>query len=77
MKKRKRLLGTVKKVIKPVLAHEPEKVEIKIHEADELYQEIRIENAVTDENGKAERLKQGENVDIVVEADPGSEEPQP
>jgi len=77
MKKRKKLLGTVKKVIKPVVAHEPEKVEIQIPEADELYQEIRIENVVTDEKGKKDRLQQGEDVDIVVEANPGFDKPQP
>ena len=77
MKKRKKLLGTVKKVIKPVSPHEPEKVEIQIHEADDLYKEIRIENVVTDEKGKKDSLKLGEDVDIVVEADPGSDKPKP
>jgi len=73
--KRKKLQGSVKKVIKPVLSNEPEKVEIEIHEADELYKEIRIENVVTDEKGKKDSLKQGEDVEIVVKADPGSDKP--
>jgi len=68
--KRKKLHGSVKKIIKPILRNEPEKAEIQIDEADELYKEIRIENVVTDEKGKKDILKQGEDVDIVVETDP-------
>lgn len=69
-KKRKKLHGSVKKIIRPVLPNEPEKAEIQIDEADDLYKEIRIENVVTDEKGKEGILKQGEDVDIVLEADP-------
>ena len=69
-KKRKKLHGSVKKVIRPVLPHEPEKAEIVIDEADDLYKEIRVENVVTDEKGEKDSLKQGEDVDIVVEVDP-------
>jgi hypothetical protein len=54
--------------IKPV-ANEPEKVEIEVDEAEDLYREIRIENVVTDENGEQARLKPGAKVDVVVEAD--------
>ncbi|HEV2730452.1 MAG TPA: hypothetical protein VGV15_10520 [Terriglobales bacterium] len=68
-KKRKKLLGTVEKVIKPIATSEPEKAEIGIKGADDLYREIRIENVVTDENGEKSRLKLGAQVDIVVEAD--------
>ena len=69
-KKRKKLHGSVKKIIRPVLPNEPEKAEIQIDEADDLYKEIRIENVVTDEKGEKGSLKQGEDVDIVLEADP-------
>lgn len=69
-KKRKRLHGSVKKVIRAALPNETEKAEIQIEEADVLYKEIRIENVVTDEDGKKDVLKQGEDVDIVVETDP-------
>jgi hypothetical protein len=48
MKKRKKLHGTVQKLIKPVLPAQPEKAQINIEEADELYREIRIENTLTD-----------------------------
>ena len=67
-KKRKNLHGRVKRVITPV-ANEPEKAEIEIDEADDLYREIRIENVVTDEIGEQARLKPGAKVDVVVQAD--------
>ena len=69
-KKRKKLHGSVKKIITPVLPNEPEKAEIQIDEADDLYKEIRIENVVTDEKGEKDILEPGEDVDIVLEADP-------
>jgi len=68
-KQRKKLRGTVEKVIKPVVAGQAEKAQIDVHEADPLYKEIRIENAVTDENGKKAHLRQGAEVDVIVEAD--------
>ena len=68
-KKRKKLQGTVQKVIKPVVPNRPEKAQIGIHDADELYREIRIENEVVDENGEKAKLKPGAEVDIIVEAD--------
>jgi len=68
-KKRKRLHGIVKKVIKPVALDDPEKAEISIKEADDLYREIRIENILTDENDEKVSLKPGADVDIVLEAD--------
>jgi len=68
-KKRKTLRGTVQKVIQPVLSGEPEKAEIRVEEADELYREIRIENVMTEESGQKVSLKKGANVDIVIEAD--------
>ena len=61
--------GTVQRIIKPVVPSEPEKAEINIHDADDLYREIRIENAVVDENGEKSQLKAGAQVDIIVEAD--------
>lgn len=68
-KKRKKLHGTVQKVIKPNFDHEKEKAEIAIEEADELYREIRVENILTDGDGREVRLKPGAEVDVVVEAD--------
>lgn len=68
-KKRKKLTATVKKIIKSYSPDEPEKAEVVIHEADPLYREIRIENVVKDEKGQEARLRQGAQVDVVVEAD--------
>jgi hypothetical protein len=61
--------GTVKKIVKSPDPSVPEKAEIEVHEADELYKEIRIENAVEDEHGKKAKLKEDADVDVVVEAD--------
>jgi hypothetical protein len=68
-KKRKKLSGTVEKIIKPVAPNEPEKAQIGVNEADALYREIRIENAVVDEHGQEARLRAGAQVDLIVEAD--------
>jgi hypothetical protein len=68
-RKRKKLQGTVEKVIKPAFPSQPEKAQIDIQGADDLYREIRIENEVTGEDGKKARLKPGAEVDIIVEAD--------
>jgi len=68
-RKRKRLRGTVEKIIKPGFSGEPEKAQIDIQDADELYREIRVDNVVTDEKGEEAQLKPGAEVDIIVEAD--------
>ena len=68
-KKRKKLEGTVQKIIKPAMPSQPEKAQIDIEGADELYREIRIENEVTGENGEKVRLKPDAAVDVIVEAD--------
>jgi hypothetical protein len=62
--------GVVQKIIEPRVPHEPEMAEIAIEGADHLYREIRIENALEDEKGKAVKLKPGAHVDVTVEADP-------
>lgn len=66
-KQRKKLHGTVEKVIKS--DHSPEQAQIAIHEAEHLYREIRVENELTDGNGEKASLKQGAEVDVIVEAD--------
>jgi hypothetical protein len=62
--------GTVEKIIKSPFPKEPEKAEIAIEGADELFREIRIENALEDEDGKKVKLKVGAQVEVTVEADP-------
>jgi hypothetical protein len=68
-KKHKKLRGRVEKVIKSPYSSEPEKAQIHIKDADHLYQEIRVENVVTDDKGRKAALKPGAEVDIIVEAD--------
>ena len=63
------LPGTVEKIIKSPHPSVPEKAEIAIEGADDLYREIRIKNALTDENGEKVRLKEGAEVEVTVEAD--------
>jgi hypothetical protein len=70
--KRKRFRGKVQKVLKPIVPLEPEKAQISVDEADELYREIRVENVLTDENGEKVRLKPGAEVDVILEADTGA-----
>ena len=53
------LPGKVEKIIKPPDPSEPEKAEISVEGADTLYQEIRIENSLTDENGEEVRQEGG------------------
>jgi len=60
--------GTVQKIIK-VHPEEPEKAEIEVNDAEELYREIRIDNELEDEHGEKVRLKKGAHVDVIVEAD--------
>jgi hypothetical protein len=68
-KKRTKLHGKVQKVIQAVHPNQPSKAQIGIEEADELYREIRIDNVMTDSNGKEVSLKPGADVDVIVEAD--------
>lgn len=68
-KKRKKLHGTVEKVIKSRVPNEPEKAEIRIEEADDLYREIRIENVLENDKGEASGLPLGKKVDVIVETD--------
>ena len=74
-KSRKKLPATVEKVLKPATPTEPEKAQINIQGADELYREIRIENTLTDENGEKVRLKPGAEVEVTVEAPPEATTP--
>lgn len=62
--------GTVQKIIKPVHPSLPEKAQIEVHGAEELYKEVRIDNKLTDEKGDEVHLKEGADVDVTVEAEP-------
>ena len=61
--------GKVEKVLTPADPRDPEKAQINIQGAEPLYQEIRIENTLTDENGTEVKLKEGAEVEVHVEAD--------
>jgi len=61
--------ATVRKVIKPIAPGLPEKAEISVHDADDLYKELRIENALEDSKGVKVKLKPGAEVEVIVEAD--------
>jgi predicted DNA-binding antitoxin AbrB/MazE fold protein len=61
--------GVVEKIIKPIDPEQPEKAQIVVEGADHLYREIRIENTLVDEKGKEVKLKEGAEVDVIVEAD--------
>ena len=63
------LPGTVEKIIKPSEPGEPEKAQISIEGADDLYREIRVENSLTAKNGDQVGLKQGAEVEVTLEAD--------
>ena len=62
--------GTVEKIIRSPNPAEPDKAQISVEGADDLYKELRIENTLTDENGEEVELKKGAKVDVTVEADP-------
>ena len=64
------LAGTVDRIIEPPYPGLPEKAEIAIEGADDLYQEIRIDNTLTDKHGDIVRLKEGAEVEVTVEAEP-------
>jgi hypothetical protein len=64
--------GTVEKVVKSFDPREPDKAEIKIHDAEPLYQEIRIENSLADQDGNEVELKNGAEVEVHIEADKGA-----
>jgi hypothetical protein len=69
------LPGTVEKIIPALGPKEPEKAQISMEGADELYREIRIENTLQDEAGHAVSLKKGSEVEVTIEADQKATKP--
>jgi len=69
------LPGTVEKIIESPHRDVPEKAEIAVHGADDLYREIRIENTLTDEKGNPVKLKEGAEVEVTVEAEVAATSP--
>ena len=69
------LPGTVEKVISPLIPGMPEKAQISIEGAEDLYKEIRVENSLEDEAGNQRKLKKGAEVQVTIEADADSTTP--
>jgi hypothetical protein len=69
------LPGTVEKIIPPVVPSEPEKAQIAVHGAEELYREIRVENTLQDEAGNPVSLKKGADVEVTIAAEPEATKP--
>ena len=67
--------GTVQKIIKSPVPGVPEKAQILVEGADDLYRELRVENTLTDEKGHEVSLKQGADVEVIIEAEPGATKP--
>jgi len=64
------LPGTVEKIIQPPDPSDPEKAQIGIEGAEDLYREIRIDNTLKNREGQEVALKQGAQVEVTVEAEP-------
>ena len=64
------LPGKVEKIIKSPDPTAPEKAQIAVEGAEELYREVRINNVLKDENGEEVAMKEGAKVDVTIEADP-------
>jgi len=62
------LPGTVEKVIPSLHPALPEKAQISVEGADDLYKEIRIDNKLTNDDGEEVKLKIGTEVKVTVEA---------
>src|SRR3981189_3239366 len=77
MKKKSRATrhGTVQKIVESPYPGAPEKAQIVLEGADDLYRELRVENTLTDEKGREVSLKQGADVQLIVEAEPEATKP--
>jgi hypothetical protein len=64
------LPGTVERVIKPFPGSgEPEKAQITVNGADDLYRELRVPNQLRDENGNKVKLEKGTEVEVKIESE--------
>jgi len=61
--------GIVRKIVVSPVPDDPEKAEIEVKDADDLYKELRIENTLQDSKGKKVKLNKGAEVDVTIEAD--------
>jgi len=63
------LPGTVEKIIHSIDPEEPDKAQIAVEGAEELYREIRIDNTLQDEAGNEVCLKKGAEVEVTIAAE--------
>lgn len=63
-----KLHGVVDKIVPSNHPSQPEKAQIVIQEAEDLYKEIRIDNSLHDGGGEKVKLKHGTQVDVTIEA---------
>lgn len=68
-KARTKKIGRVEKLIAPFHQGVPELAQIEIEDAEHFYREIRIENALEDQNGKRVKMKKNDHVEVVIEKD--------
>lgn len=59
------------KIISSPLTHEPDKAEITVEGADELYRKIRIEDVLENSDGEEVKLEPGDHVDVTVQVTTG------
>ena len=64
------LPATVEKIIPSIVPSKPDKAQISVHTAEDLYKEIRIDNNLKDTDGNPVQLKKGATVEVTVEAPP-------
>jgi len=62
------LHGVVEKIISPPVPSRRQKVQIFLHGADDLFSQIRIENAFENGGGKKVKLQPGTEVDVTIMA---------
>jgi hypothetical protein len=62
--------GTVDKIIPPPRTDSAEKAQIAVNGAHRPHKNLRIENALIDENGDDVKLKKGAHVELTVTAEP-------
>jgi hypothetical protein len=62
------LPGTVERVIKSLHPDMPDKAQIAVEGADDLYREIRIDNTLQNDKGEEVALKVGAEVEVTIEA---------
>jgi hypothetical protein len=68
------LPGTVEKIIPSVDSSEPDKAQIAVEGAEPLYKEIRIDNALQNNDGEKVSLKPGADVEVTITAEPEATE---